>query len=82
MENIHPDDRPRVEQALRNNPESLDEEYRVLRPDGAARWIHSRAFPVKDGTGNVVRLVGIAEDITERKAAAARLHLQSAALER
>ncbi len=42
-------------------------EYRMLTPDGQIRWIWSRAFPIKDKNGNLVRLCGIAHDITERK---------------
>ena len=38
-----------------------------MRPDGSIRWIHDRAFPVRDATGQVYRLAGIAEDITQRK---------------
>src|SRR5258706_3073934 len=67
LENIHLDDRPRMEQVLRTNPQMLDEEYRIVRPDGALRWLRSRAFPVKDESGAVLRVVGVAEDITERK---------------
>jgi len=46
-----------------------DEEYRIVRPDGSIRWIRDRAFPVRDGQGNVYRMSGIADDITERRAA-------------
>ena len=42
-------------------------EYRQLRDDGEVRWIWSRAFPIKDKNGNLLRLCGIAHDITERK---------------
>jgi diguanylate cyclase (GGDEF)-like protein/PAS domain S-box-containing protein len=44
-------------------------EYRVVRPDGSIRWIHDKAFPVRDLDGQVYRVVGIADDITERKQA-------------
>ncbi len=44
-----------------------DEEYRIVRPDGEIRWIHDRGFPVRDEQNLFYRLVGIAEDITERK---------------
>lgn len=67
LKNIYPDDRPRVEQALRDHPENLDEEHRVVRADGALRWLRLRTFPVKDAVGAVSRVVGIAEDITESK---------------
>jgi two-component sensor histidine kinase len=50
-----------------------DEEYRVARPDGSLRWVHDRAFPVRDQSGKVFRIVGIAEDITKQKESAEQL---------
>ena len=44
-------------------------EYRIIRPDGTVRWISDRGFPVADQKGNVVRIAGISEDITERRQA-------------
>jgi PAS domain S-box-containing protein len=72
LESIHPADRPRVACALQMNPENLDQQYRILKPDGETRWLHSRAFPVTDANGQVVRVVGIVEEITERKLAEQR----------
>ncbi|WP_347330256.1 PAS domain S-box protein [Marinimicrobium locisalis] len=42
-------------------------EYEIERPEGTRRWIHDRAFPVKNNRGKVVRIVGFASDITERR---------------
>ena len=69
VETIHPDDRQRVLEAVLTKQISgqYDEVYRIFRPSGSERWIHDRAFPVKDKSGDVYRIVGIAEDITERK---------------
>jgi PAS domain S-box-containing protein len=80
---VHPDDR---EQAISlftrsSQGEQARAEYRVVRPDGSVRHIKARAFPVRDAAGKFCRLVGIAEDVTERKSAEAQLRLQSAALE-
>lgn len=67
---IHPEDRGRISDALiRQGWNEYDEEYRVERPDGSIRWIHDRAFPVRDQAGKVERVVGIAEDITKQKKA-------------
>jgi PAS domain S-box-containing protein len=44
-------------------------EYRIVRPDGTERWISDTGYAVKDGNGKIVRITGIAEDITERKKA-------------
>jgi PAS domain S-box-containing protein len=67
LEAIHPEDRARVEAALARQAEgTYHEEYRIVRPDGSVRWIRDRAFPVRDVSGGVYRIVGIAADITER----------------
>jgi two-component system cell cycle sensor histidine kinase/response regulator CckA len=68
---IHPDDRERVVgSALTDQLRGeYDEEYRILRPDGAVRWIRERAFPVRHSEGHVERIVGVARDVTDRKAA-------------
>lgn len=70
MEAIHPEDRDRVcEAALTKQiTGGYDEQYRIIRPDGSLRWIWDRAFPIADETGAVYRIVGLAEDITDRKA--------------
>ncbi len=44
-----------------------DTKYRIIRPDGSMRWIRDRAFPIKNELGEVVRIAGIAEDITEQQ---------------
>ncbi len=69
FDEIHPDDKPRVEMdiAAMETTGTFDDEYRILRPDGAVRWIRAKAFPVKNGAGEIVRIVGVAEDVTERK---------------
>ncbi|MDD1469107.1 PAS domain S-box protein, partial [Dolichospermum sp. ST_sed5] len=64
---IHPDDLEQFIMALQNNKNGFDIECRIMRPDGSIRWINDRAFPLKDETGEVYRVVGIAEDITQRK---------------
>ncbi len=78
LEGIHADDRPRVEDALRQQAHGVctELEYRVVRPDGSERWVRDRGFPVP-GSGNDDLLVaGIAEDITERKQAETVLQKQ------
>jgi PAS domain S-box-containing protein len=72
LESIHPEDRPallaRLQEAGRADGEMVSE-YRILRPDGALRWIRSRAFPILNESGQVFRVVGIAEDVTDVKQA-------------
>ncbi len=66
---LHPEDRDRVLSAVRDQQDqgTYDLEYRILRPDKTTRWIHDRAFPIRDERGVVTRIVGTAEDITQRK---------------
>jgi PAS domain S-box-containing protein len=68
VEAIHPDDRERVENELPKQTEGeYDVEYRIRQPNGSVRWIRDRAFPVENDNGEVYRIAGIAEDITESK---------------
>ena len=84
VEAVHPDDQPRVHAAHVEKLESgmLDEEYRIIRPDGAVRWIWDRGFPVRDATGHVYRIAGLAEDITARKLAEDQLRRQQVEIAR
>jgi PAS domain S-box-containing protein len=67
---IHPEDRERVKATLDfQTLGDYDEIYRIVRPDGAVRWIQDRAFPIRDESGKIYRIVGIADDITKRKQA-------------
>jgi two-component system, cell cycle sensor histidine kinase and response regulator CckA len=68
LDAIHPEDRPWIVNALRAGVEAPYElEYRVVRPDGIVRWVRDRGFPVRDEAGRVIRIAGIAEDVTQRR---------------
>ncbi len=75
LDAVHPDDRARVERVVRGTdpPQAHDEVYRIHRPDGSMRWIRDRGYPVRDACGEVYRVVGTAEDITEQKKLEAQL---------
>jgi PAS domain S-box-containing protein len=74
---IHPEDVDRVKAAFEKQARGdYDEEYRVVRSptgatptDGSVCWVRDRAFPVRNEIGEIYRIVGIAEDITQRKLA-------------
>jgi len=68
IEAIHPEDRERVYGVLADSQRGNETymEYRIVRPDGSIRWISNPAFPVRNAEGKLVRVVGIAEDITDR----------------
>jgi two-component system cell cycle sensor histidine kinase/response regulator CckA len=69
MDAVHAEDRERVsESALTLQTEgTYDLEYRIVRPDGSERWVHDRAFPIRDANNRVYRIAGVAEDVTERR---------------
>jgi len=69
FESIHQEDRARVKEELAELEKGglFDVEYRIVRPDGAVRWVRDKAFPVRNEGGEIVRVVGVAEDVTERK---------------
>ena len=71
QELFHPEDRVRVLTRLEEAGETgqIDEEFRIIRPDRAVRWVSVHGFPVRDAAGVVRRLVGTAQDITARKSA-------------
>lgn len=73
MIDMHPEDRPRFEAALRDHFEGRTEryecEYRVRRPDGEWHWVLSRGRCLFDAAGQPSRFVGSAIDITPQKLA-------------
>ena len=75
IDSIHPEDRPGAEQIFQRQitGEILTNEYRIVQPSGAIRWIRDRAFPIFDAAGEIVRLAGVAEDMTDRKLSELRL---------
>jgi PAS domain S-box-containing protein len=82
---VHPDDRQRVIDATNrvfheHVPYSHDE--RIFRPDGSIRYLHTWAYPVLDDAGKLVRLVGVCQDITDRKLAEEAVLTLNADLER
>jgi PAS domain S-box-containing protein len=69
LDAVHQDDRERIRLAASTQQVlgQYAEQYRILRPDGSMRWIRDRAFPIRDASGTVYRVAGIAQDITEFK---------------
>jgi PAS domain S-box-containing protein len=67
LEAILPEDQTPVIASVFDNPitEPFDHTYRITQPGGAVRWIHDRGFPIRNPAGEIYRVVGVAEDITE-----------------
>ncbi len=74
LDTIHPDDREQVAATfIKQKQQENQIEYRIIQPDGSIRWIWDRSFPVRDNNGHIYRVVGVAQDITDRKRAEADL---------
>ena len=71
LEAVHPEDRARVDAAysgsLHEGRDSYEIEHRVVRrSNGEVRVVHEKCEHFRDGTGRIVRSVGMVHDITER----------------
>jgi len=71
---VHPEDRDLLRQAVDLCTETgmLNFEHRILCPDGSVRWMHERADITSQDSPH--KLIGTAQDITDRKAGEARMH--------
>jgi diguanylate cyclase (GGDEF)-like protein/PAS domain S-box-containing protein len=72
---IAPEDRDAMQEKLRRGmpADRLDLDFRILRPDGAVRWVSARIYPIRDDQGRLVRTAGIVADVTERMRAEERV---------
>ncbi len=67
---VHPDDRDEIRMALDQCIEqktSYSVDHRIIRHDGSVRWLHEQAEPICADDGSVVGLIGLCQDITERR---------------
>ena len=72
LEQIHPDDRPRVLQAAekaRLSGQGERVEYRIRHKDGTWRYLESTASAIRNAQGETEKLVIVNRDVTERKRA-------------
>lgn len=68
LEAIHPEDRDRAQRAFASvleGDDSFEVEFRITLPDGSIRHVLDRGFPVRDESGRVIRMAGVAADVTE-----------------
>jgi PAS domain S-box-containing protein len=78
---IHPDDRERWRQSISRGLESgqpMHTEFRVIRPDGTARWFVAQGRPHFDAAGKPSRMLGVSIDVTERRQVEERLRTSQA----
>jgi len=69
-EKIHPEDKPVVQEIFHTNEFKekgiFEYSYRIIRADNQVRWINAKTVPIVDDSGQVIKRVGIASDITEK----------------
>jgi PAS domain S-box-containing protein len=73
LEQVHPDDRQRVFDLWKQafpGASTFDSEVRIRGKDGTYRWFQSRAVPLRDAAGRVMKWFGTNTDIHEQKIAA------------
>jgi two-component system sensor histidine kinase UhpB len=67
---VHPDDRAYVERTVAeifHGSPGQRRQYRIIRADGAVRWVASKSHIERGPDGGVVRLLGVLQDIHELK---------------
>jgi PAS domain S-box-containing protein len=71
LRSVHREDRSRILRALRERLDQglFDEEFRIVRPDGVIRWMRNCASLTPFCEGAERRLVGVVEDVTEKRQA-------------
>ena len=81
---VHPDDRAIFRDTLDRSLEAArssradaayEAEFRIVRPDGAARWMRSTGRVLVGEDGKPARVVGLRYDVTEQRAAEVRRQL-------
>ena len=82
---VHPDDADAlraVQEKVLATGEKGAIDHRFLRPDGSVGWIHVEGVAEYDASGRAVQLLGIVQEVTERKTAEVALKELNAELER
>lgn len=77
---LHPDDRQFVQDAVNaciDNGEEYNIQHRIVWPDGSVHWIAAQGNVVRNSLGEVERMLGMAQDITQRKQIEEELLTQS-----
>jgi PAS domain S-box-containing protein len=74
LQAVHPDDRAKVpavwiRTAGGGDGQHGEDEFRVIRPDGAIRYFRWQGIPLRDATGRIVRFAGVVADVTEARVA-------------
>jgi PAS domain S-box-containing protein len=79
VDHLHPEDRERVQAAWAEataHGDQFDTEFRIRRADGVYRWFKTRAVPLRDTAGRIVKWFGSNTDFEDYKQAEQRLQEQ------
>ncbi len=71
MEFVHPDDVDRVQQdmyRIMKGDGTYNIDHRIVRRDGSVGWVNEQAEIIRDADGRLLRMIGMTQDITHRKA--------------
>jgi diguanylate cyclase (GGDEF)-like protein/PAS domain S-box-containing protein len=80
LQMVHPEDHVRLSQAVEvalGRGGLYEAEFRTVLPDGRLRWLGERGRVLQDASGQPKHILGIVQDITERKAIEDSLLLQA-----
>lgn len=80
---VHPDDVAQVEAAVQGAVEGRTDfrrTYRIVRPDGALRWVEGRARATYDADGTATYMHGVLADVTEQREIEGALRAREAEL--
>ena len=84
LETLHPEDREKFDEAFQEalNGTPYNIEARVIHSGGTIHWFNTQGFPRADQDGNIVKLFGTLQDITERKQAEVALRFTQYAIDK
>ncbi len=80
LASVHADDLDKVKQATNKSLKHgypYNVEHRVIRSDNKLQVVHQNAELIKDDAGNIIRMLGIVQDITERHLAQEKIEYQA-----
>jgi PAS domain S-box-containing protein len=81
---IHPDDRANVEEIIKDsaaNKSFKSYYHRIIMPDGQIKTIYARGEIITDASGNVIKMIGTGQDVTDQKRTELELIIKSSNLE-
>lgn len=72
LKRVHPEDQERAKKIIDDilhtkEQNTFDIEYRFLKDDGSYSFVYDRGMIIRDGEGKPIRMIGAAQDVTERK---------------